>query len=525
MCSILGKEAQVAVKTYRYRSKLRRILNQRLIIALLILSQFTLLIFMLFRTYQFYWLSIALTALSILTALHLLTHHEKSAFKVSLIFLLGFFPVAGGVLYLIYHFQTGAVGFRRRMLKINQELLEYQTPSEERLEEAQISNPGSQKLLSYLQKTVSCTVYRHTETDYFATGKGMLERMLEDLRSAEHFIFLEYFIIEEGIMWGSITEVLKERIAAGVDVRVIYDDLGSIMALPADYPKRLRAQGIPCAVFNPFHPLLTSSQNNRDHRKIAVIDGRVAYTGGINLADEYINEKIRFGHWKDNAVRLEGEAVRGFTLMFLQMWDLLTKTKSDYPALLPPPEQIAAEDDGWVQPYTDCPMDRENVGEHVYLHAIARTQKYLYITTPYLMVDDGMISALKLCAKSGVDVRIIAPGKPDKKLVHFTSRSYYRELIDAGVKIYEYTEGFIHAKTFLSDGDLAIVGTVNMDFRSLYLHFECGACLYGTRTIPQIEADYLDTLSRCKQITEKDCKTGFVGTLLQEIARLFAPLM
>ncbi len=513
------------MKTYKYRSKLRQILNQRLLIALLILSQIVLLLFMLLRSYQFYWLSISLTLLSILTSLHLLTHHEKSAFKLSLIFLLGFFPVAGGVLYWIFHFQTGSVGFRRRMQRINRELQDYQLFSAADLEEAQTRHPGAQKLLRYLQDTVAFPVYHHTETEYFPYGKGMLERLLSDLRSAERFIFLEYFIIDEGIMWDSILEVLRERIAHGVDVRVIYDDLGCILTLPADYPKKLRAQGIPCAVFNPFHPFLTGSQNNRDHRKIAVIDGRVAYTGGINLADEYINEKIRFGHWKDNAVRLEGEAARGFTLMFLQMWDLLTKTKSDYPSLLPPPEEVAAPNDGWVQPYTDCPMDKENVGEHVYRHVIERTQRYLYITTPYLMVDDDMISSLKLSAKSGVDVRIIAPGMPDKRLVHFTTRSYYRELIDAGIKIYEYSEGFIHAKTFLSDGDLAIVGTVNMDFRSLYLHFECGACLYGTACLPQIEADYLDTLSRCRQITAKDCKTGFLVKLFQDICRLLAPLM
>ncbi|MBQ9132484.1 MAG: cardiolipin synthase, partial [Clostridia bacterium] len=288
--------------------------------------------------------------------------------------------------------------------------------------------------------------------------------------------------------------------------------------------KKLRAVGIHCQVFNKVLPFVTSSHNNRDHRKITVIDGAVAYTGGMNLADEYINEKIKYGHWKDSAIRLYGKGAWGFTVMFLHVWSMLTGKEEPigdfYPRELP--EVLS---DGWVQPYSDSPIDRERVGEHVYSQIIEQAQRYLYITTPYLMVDDGLLAALKLSAKSGVDVRIITPSHPDKKWVHFTTRSYYRELIAAGVKIYEYSDGFMHAKNFIADDVIATVGTTNLDFRSLYFHFECGTCLYRTSTIAAIKNDYLQTLQHCQQIREKDCKTNLLGKILQDVFRLFAPLM
>jgi cardiolipin synthase len=322
-----------------------------------------------------------------------------------------------------------------------------------------------------------------------------------------------------------VLEVLGERAACGVDVRVIYDDLGCFLTLPNGYSKRLRSLGIRCAVFNPFRPFLTSVQNNRDHRKIAVIDGEIALTGGINLADEYINARERFGHWKDSAVMLRGDGAWSFTVMFLQMWSYLTKTDEDFSSYLPSTRHRAPVTEGTVQPYADSPMDKENVGEHIYLRIIEAAQEYLYITTPYLMVDDGMMSALKLSAKSGVDVRIITPEIPDKKTVHFTTRSYYRPLIRAGVKIYEYKNGFIHAKTFVSDDAVATVGTVNLDYRSLYLHFECGTCLYRTSAVADVKADYLNTLEQCREITEADCRTNVFVSFLRSICRIFAPLM
>ena len=324
-------------------------------------------------------------------------------------------------------------------------------------------------------------------------------------------------------MWDAIREVLTEKVAQGVDVRVIYDDIGSVRTLPAGYAKKLNKLGIRCKVFNPFHPFLTSTQNNRNHRKIAVIDGQIAYTGGINLADEYIDEKIRFGKWKDNAIRLHGAAAASFTIMFLQMWSLLSGAEEQQNAYLS--AQKFDVKDGWIQPYNDSPMDKEHVSEHVYLHAITRAKRYLYITTPYLMPGNELMSALKAAAKSGIDVRIITPEIPDKRAVHATTRSYYRELLSAGVRIYEYSNGFMHAKTVIADGELATVGTVNMDFRSLYLHFECGTVLYGASSIAAIEADFSDALTQSREVTLADCRHNFFVRLFQDICRIFAPLM
>ena len=508
----------------KYRSRVRKIFGRRLLIALIILFQIVFLAVMLFRSYQLYWLAALLTALSVATALHLMMRDDKSAFKLSLVFLILLFPIFGGVFYWVFHFQTASVGFRRRLERLTQQQKREFSVSDDALNRATEASPKDRRLVHYLQNVPTFPVYQNTQTRYFPSGREMLEEMLVDLRRAEKYIFMEYFIIEEGIMWDSILEILREKAHEGVDVRLIYDDFGSILTLPTGYDKQLCAQGIQCVAFNKFHPFLTTLQNNRDHRKITVIDGKIAYTGGVNLADEYIDEKIRFGRWKDNALRLCGEAVESFTLMFLQMWSLLAKQEEHPHAYLPSP-LFASVSDGWVQPYSDSPVDKENVGENVFLHAFDRSQRYLYITTPYLMVGDELISALKACAQSGVDVKIITPCKPDKPMVHFTTRSYYRELIEAGVRIYEFSEGFIHAKTVISDGDFSVVGTVNLDYRSLYLHFECGVCMYGTSTTAAVEKDFLETLARCREITAADCKTNLFVELLQEICRVFAPLM
>lgn len=354
----------------------------------------------------------------------------------------------------------------------------------------------------------------------------MFARLIEELKKAESYIFLEYFIVEEGQMWNTILDVLTQKAAQGVEVRCMYDDVGCFFRLPKDYPAKLEKRGIQCAVFNPFVPFLSAMQNNRDHRKIAVIDGKVAFTGGVNLADEYINAISRFGHWKDAACMLEGEAAWGFTLIFLQMWSTCCRTQEGFAKYYPWKAQpCPVKSDGLVQPYADSPMDRENVGEHVYLQIIHNAKRYLYINTPYLIVDDTVASALKLAAKSGVDVRIVTPHIWDKKLVHITTRSYYRDFIKAGIKIYEYSNGFIHSKTFVSDDEVATVGTTNLDFRSLYLHFECGVWMYRSRAVEQIKADFLNTLKICQPVSEQDCRVGLIKQIFQDVLKLFAPLM
>ena len=333
-------------------------------------------------------------------------------------------------------------------------------------------------------------------------------------------------------MWGTILKILERKAQEGLDVRIIYDDVGCVNTLPARFYKELRERGIKCQVFNPFRPIISVVLNNRDHRKIMVIDGHTGFTGGINLADEYINRKQRFGHWKDTGIMLHGEAVWNFTMMFLKMWSVVSGSVDDLtPAALEKYKtdiwhKEAFEEDGFVQPYGDSPLDEETVGENIYLHMINRAQRYVYIFTPYLIIDEEMMTALCLAAKSGIDVRIVTPGIPDKRLVFLLSRSYYEQLIEAGVHIYEYTPGFLHAKCFVCDDQVATVGTVNLDYRSLYMHFECGVWMYRSSAVWQVLDDVKETIAKSREITLVDCRSQRqIIRLFQSLLRLFAPML
>ena len=376
----------------------------------------------------------------------------------------------------------------------------------------------------YLEQTTFCPVYGNTASKYYPLGDDCYNDILNALQSAEKYIFIEYFIIEEGKLWNSVLDILREKAAAGVEVRVIYDDIGSIATLPSDYPSRLEQLGVHCRVFSRFVPVVSMRQNNRDHRKYMIIDGRVAFTGGINMADEYINVKPRFGHWKDSAIRLEGDAVWSMTVSFLAMWDFTNSEEEHFTPFRPKPARGGAR--GYVQPYHDCPWDNEPVGQSVYLNLIYRAQRYVYITTPYLVIDYSLTMALTTAAKSGVDVRIITPHIPDKKTVFELTRSYYEELLEAGVQIFEYEPGFIHAKNFVVDDLWATVGTVNLDYRSMFLHFENGVVLYGTPSVEDIRDDFLDTQTKSLLVTLEDCRSiSLPHRLLRNLLRLFAPLL
>ena len=511
------------MKEIKYSSKFELLFGQRLLTVLLILLQFALVLCLIAFGSQLAWLKIALSAFSFLTALHQLTRKSKHAFKFPWIFFVLLFPVFGGVMYWILHFQTLSTKINRSLCKSHRQWHNEFRP----LCEAQKSEPNSSRdknFFAFMRNTAHLPAYQNTSARYYPDGALMHRDMLEDLKNAKRFIFMEYYIIEEGLMWNSILEILRERVAAGVDVRVMYDDLGSLTSLPYNYKKTLQSYGIQCQVFNRFSPRVTCFHNNRDHRKITVIDGKVSYTGGINLADEYINQKQPFGHWRDAAVRLQGEVASGFTLMFLQMWNLLSKSSQSLKELMTE-ESETSPSAGWVLPYTDHPTENIHTGEHIFLHAIQRAQSNLYITTPYLMIGDELIAALKNATQSGVDVRIITPGIPDKKLIYLTTRSYYRELIETGVKIYEYTPGFIHSKNLISDDDFCVVGTSNMDYRSLYVNFECGACFYDAPIVEDVKRDMEDVLSLSREVTLADCKVNLWQGILQDICRLFAHIM
>ncbi len=379
-------------------------------------------------------------------------------------------------------------------------------------------------LHQYLNRGGCFPIYEHTQVTYFPLGEEKFAAMLQELEKAKHFIFMEYFIVEEGYMWGKILEILARKAKEGVDVRVMYDGTCEFSLLPHDYPERLAKLGIKAQMFLPVVPLISTHYNYRDHRKILVIDGQVAFNGGINLADEYINRREVHGHWKDVALMLRGPAVASFTLMFLQMWNISQNRVDFQPSLA----QAAADKkaQGFVMPFADCPLDDDKDGETVYMDILNRAQKYVHIMSPYLILDGELETALKYAAERGVDVKLIMPGIPDKQLVYDLAKSYYYSLISAGVKIYEYEPGFVHAKVFVSDDIRAVVGTINLDYRSLYHHFECATYLHQVPCISEIEADFQKTLRQCRQASLETVKnekwsTKIWGSLL----RIVAPLM
>ena len=394
---------------------------------------------------------------------------------------------------------------------------------EEVLTAPEIVESGTDDLCRYLNRSGCYPLFANTDVRFFPLGEDKFRSLLEDLKKAEKFIFLEYFIIDEGLMWGSILKILADKAAEGVDVRVMYDGMCEMSTLSSDYPKRMEKLGIRCKPFSPIRPFFSTYYNYRDHRKIFVIDGKVAYNGGVNLGDEYINHIVRFGHWKDTAVRLEGEAVQGFTLMFLQMWNT-TEPEANWDEALIPAEP--AEADGWVMPFADDPLDEFKVGENVYMDILNRAKTYVHIMTPYLILDNELETALEFAAQRGVDVRLILPGIPDKKGAYSLAKTHYKSLIRAGVKIFEYTPGFVHAKVFVCDDEKAVVGTINLDYRSLYHHFECATYMFRTSCIPDIEADYQATLAKCRVVTEETIKKERLGIKIRgKLMKFVAPLM
>lgn len=506
-----------------YRALLRR---RFLIIFLIILQVAFFALTVIGSSEIFMPIRVVLMVLSLIAVLHIVSKKDKGAYKLIWVFLILVLPLFGGLLYILVHIQMLANRYDKRFTRGEEKARKYLSLMDDGYAVAAEHLPDAMPQVRYLQHYAGFPIYTESNAKYLSSGEMKLEYLLRELEKAEKYIFMEYFIIEEGVMWGQILDILKRKAASGVRVRIIYDDLGCFFLLPKDYPRQLERYGIECAVFNPFKPFLTVIQNNRDHRKIVSIDGKVSFTGGINLADEYINAIEKHGHWKDAAVMVSGKAAWSFTTMFLQMWHTCTGIEENYDEFFPwKEEKCTVRSDGFIQPYTDTPLDTENVGEHVYLQIINNANRYVYINTPYLIVDDSMLSALTLAAKSGVDVRIVTPHQGDKWFVHMTTRSYYRELISAGVKIYEYSKGFIHAKTFVSDDNTATVGTTNLDFRSLYLHFECGAVLYNSSEIIAIKDDYLETLKSCEPITAESCRYNAFVRLVQDVLRLFAPLM
>ena len=457
--------------------------------------------------------------------LYLINSRMDASAKLTWMMVIMLLPVFGALLFWYTQRDLGNRTLKKRMNWLIDHTRKSIPQSHKLMEKLDKEAPEVSALTRYLGRSGCYPVYENTDVTYFPLGEKMWEEMLKQLEQAEHFIFLEYFIVDEGLMWGKILEILARKAKQGVEVRVMYDGTCEFSTLPHDYPKRLKELGIKCKMFSPVTPFLSTHYNYRDHRKIMVIDGHTAFTGGVNLADEYINHNSKYGHWKDVGVMLKGDAVKSFTLMSLQSWNIDEK-KPEFQKYLDYPTFAPNNTSGYVIPYGDCPLDQDKVGERIYMDILNRAQKYVHIMTPYLIMDNEMETALKFASERGVEVSLILPGVTDSAAAHGLAWTHYASLLESGVKIYEYTPGFVHAKVFVSDDREAVVGTINMDYRSLYHHFECATYLHKTDCITDIEQDYRETLSKCVEITPRSQrKVKFSRKVIGVLLKVFAPLM
>ena len=472
-----------------------------------------------------HWVRIAMGVISWVAVLTIMTGRSNPSYKMAWVVLILAFPVAGITIYLLFGGNRISDRENRRMARVEVMVAQHLRQNERVMQSLEKTDIPAWNHARYLLASSRYPVYDNSQAVYFPSGERCFARMLEELEQAEHYIFLEFFIIDNGKMWDAILDVLRRKAMQGVDVRVMYDDFGCITRLPMRYCKKLREMGIQAHVFNPFIPVLSGRLNNRDHRKLMIIDGKVGFTGGVNLADEYINEIERFGHWKDCGILVRGEAVWSMVMMFLSIWDYVAGLEEDVAAFRPDyPEAPAGE--GYLQPFADSPLDHEDVGATIFQSLIQSASSRVWIMTPYLILDDKMVSALCVAAKTGVDVRIITPGIPDKWYVHAVTRSSYRQLIEAGVRIYEYTPGFIHSKMFVADDEVGVVGTANMDYRSFYLHFECGVAFFRSSVIQSVKQDILKTMEISQEIhPNPDERVPLLRRLGRAILKAFAPLM
>lgn len=465
--------------------------------------------------------------LGALLILYIINRDEPSEFKISWIIPICAFPVFGALIYVFVISNAGGLGLKTKMgirMKETEGMLYTARETEEAIDKCPEYFKG---FAHYMECEAGYPAYHNSTAVYYPLGEDKFKDLLLELKKAKRYIFLEYFIVGRGVMWDSILAILKEKVKEGVEVRVMYDGMCSIANLPYHYPEELRSYGIKAKMFAPIRPFLSTSQNNRDHRKILVIDGKTAFTGGVNLADEYINEIELYGHWKDVAVKITGDAVRSFTVMFLQMWNLSERGSEKYEKYLQDIEyETPLSHDGFVIPYGETPTMKKEVAKTVYQSIINSAVKYVHIMTPYFIVEREFTDSMCFAAERGVEVSMILPHIPDKKIAYYIARTHYPALLAAGVRIYEYTPGFIHAKVMVSDDITATIGTINLDYRSFYHHFECGAYFYDNKVVGKAEEDFQNTLLKCQEVTiEYYQKIPFYQKLIGKVFKIFAPLM
>ncbi len=481
-----------------------------------------------FLSYKVPYFYILAYAAEIACVIKIIASNDNPDYKVPWLLFVLILPIAGFMLYLMMYSRTLKRKYIKRLKDIDDRA--YHKDEREDFKKLKDESPVAFSQAKMLCEISGAKLFRGVCQKYYPLGEDMFCDMVMDLRKARKFIFMEYFIIEEGVFWNTILDILKEKVRDGVEVRIVYDDIGCMNTLPGNYFKRLRKMGIDAAPFSFLRGQADSEFNNRSHRKITVIDGIVGYTGGINIADEYINKKERFGHWKDGGIRIAGEAVKELTKLFLIDYGInvknLPKAKHDYfpsvsEASYPKNEQ------GYIIPFGDGPrpLYKREVSKYAIQNMLSSATEYAYITTPYLIIDNELCQSLENAALRGVSVKIILPHIPDKKMIFMMTRSFYPRLMDAGVEIYEYEKGFIHAKNYLTDDQYAIVGTVNLDYRSLVHHFENGVWMYNTAVIADIKADFEKTLSLCIKMDKHKLKINLFKRFFRACVRVFAPLL
>ncbi len=507
----------------------RFLFSRTFIVSLSLIMQLSGFVIIIWRfSTSFFYFHLFFVVLSLTVVFYILNDNRiNPAYELAWIIPILLAPIFGGFFYLTIGKTSTNRRFHNKLMFIDRRTRQELHQDKLVMDSLEQKSHDAARQAAYLQKYAHFPTCRNTTAQYLSPGESFFDCLKRELEQAKHYIFLEFFIIEGGRMWGDILEILRRKASEGVDVRLIYDDVGCLHTLPYKYDQTMRRMGIKCSIFNPFRPVLSSSLNNRDHRKIVVIDGHTAFTGGVNLADEYINQYEKHGHWKDAGILLKGDAVWNFTIMFLTMWNFLNTTEDNYQKYLPHVHHSGSfDEDGYITPYCDSPIDGEPVGEQVYLNAISRARKSICIETPYLIMDNATLTALRLAAKSGVDVRIITPGIPDKWYVHTMTRAHYSQLLECGVRIYEYTPGFIHSKVVLVDDVFGVVGTINLDYRSLYLHFECAVWMYKTQAVLDAKRDFVETMALCREITMEDCRAvKWPVRFIRMAMRVFAPLM
>lgn len=509
------------------RKILHYALNRAVITAIILLLQIVFFMLEILRWGNYYaQIAAVLQLVSFFAVIYIIWKPNNPAVKLAWIVPIMLFPLFGGVLYLFFGHLFMSKKLRNSMERTEELVRQNLIQDKKVLDSLRQENEAIANQCNYLVKYALSPVWERTATKYFPVGEIYWQELLKDLENAKDFIFMEFFILGEGVMWDAVREILERKAREGVEVRLLYDDVGSVFLLPKKYYEQMEEKGIQCIAFNRLIPFMSLVLNNRDHRKIVVIDGKIGYTGGINIADEYINYTHPYGeHWKDAGLRIEGAAVSNFTVMFLQMWNMAKYTDEDFTKYLVSYDG-SLPCNGYVQPYVDTPFDNEIVGENVYLNMLGYAKHYYYVYTPYFITDYELLNELKLAAKRGVDVRIVTPGVPDKKMIYWLTQSNYQNLIEAGVKIYQYSKGFIHSKCVLCDGEIATVGTINFDYRSFYHHFECGVFMYKADAIEDLKKDMEETFAISEEITLEWCKKKFMKmNIVGPILKLFSPLL